>query len=124
MPNDVLIVEDDALIAMDLETLSTELGVSRVRIAARAADALAMIAEHAPEFALLDIGLDAGTSFEVADRLDTLRIPYAFVTGYPADIALANRFRDKPIVSKPFLREQLEAVLRGGPEPAASRERD
>ncbi|MCO5132498.1 MAG: response regulator [Xanthobacteraceae bacterium] len=117
MPNDVLIVEDDALIAIDFGAMIAELGVAQVRIAAHAAEALAMIADRAPEFALLDIGLDAGTSFEVADRLDALRVPYAFVTGYSADLALASRFHGKPVISKPFLRADLEAVLRPGPEP-------
>ncbi len=117
MPNDVLIVEDDALIAIDFGMMVTELGVPRVRTAAHAAEALAMIAEHPPDFALLDIGLDSGTSFEVADRLDALKIPYAFVTGYSADIALMSRFHGKPVLNKPFLRDELEAVLRAVPEP-------
>lgn len=118
MPNDVLIVEDDAIIAIDFEATIMELGIARVRTAAHAADALAMIAERAPDFALLDVGLGNDTSFEVADRLDALKIPYAFVTGYRADAALARRFADKPVLSKPCLREELEAALRGSPEPA------
>lgn len=118
MPNDVLIVEDDTIIAIDFEATIMELGVQRVRTATHAADALTMIAERTPDFALLDVGLGNATSFEVADRLDTLRIPYAFVTGYRADVALAARFAGRPVLSKPCLREELEAVLRGSPEPA------
>lgn len=124
MRNDVLIVEDDVLIATDLGTMISDLGVPRVRIAAHAAEALAMIADHAPAFALLDIGLDAGPSFEVADRLDALKIPYAFVTGYSADIVLANRFHGKPVIDKPFLPKEVEAVLRTDPEPAPPLEPD
>lgn len=118
MPNDVLIVEDDAIIAFDFEATIIELGIQQVRTAGYAADALAMIAERAPDFALLDVGLGDKTSFEVADRLDALKIPYAFVTGYRADVALASRFAGKPVLSKPCLREELEAVLRSSPEPA------
>jgi CheY-like chemotaxis protein len=118
MPNDVLIVEDDAIIAIDFEATILDLGVQQVRTAVHAADALAMIAERAPDFALLDVGLGNDTSFEVADRLDALKIPYAFVTGYRADVALASRFAGRPVLSKPCLREELEAVLRGSPEPA------
>lgn len=118
MPNDVLIVEDDTIIAIDFEVTVMELGVQNVRTALHAADALAMIAERAPDFALLDVGLGDDTSFEVADRLDALRIPYAFVTGYRADVALASRFAGRPVLSKPCLREELEAALRGSPEPA------
>jgi len=116
MPNDVLIVEDDAIIAIDFETTMMELGIERVRTAAHAADALAMIADRVPDFALLDVGLGNDTSFEVADRLDALKVPYAFVTGYRADIVLAGRFAGKPVLSKPCLRDELAAVLRGSPE--------
>ncbi|MGX9391047.1 response regulator [Nitrobacteraceae bacterium UC4446_H13] len=118
MPNDVLIVEDDAIIAIDFEATIMELGIQSVRTAAHASEALAMIAERAPDFALLDVGLGDDTSFVVADRLDALKIPYAFVTGYRADVALAARFAGKPVLNKPCLREELEAALRGSPEPA------
>jgi CheY-like chemotaxis protein len=118
MPNDVLIVEDDAIIAIDFEATIMELGIQSVRTAAHASEALAMIAERAPDFALLDVGLGDDTSFVVADRLDALKIPYAFVTGYRADVALASRFAGKPVLNKPCLREELEAALRGSPEPA------
>ena len=118
MPKDVLIVEDDTIIAIDFEVTIMELGIQQVRTAAHAADALAMIAEREPDFALLDVGLGNDTSFAVADRLDALKIPYAFVTGYHADPALASRFVGKAVLSKPCLREELEAILRGSPEPA------
>lgn len=114
MPNDVLIVEDDAIIAIDFEVMLMELGISHVRTAAHAAGALAMIAERAPDFALLNVRLGDDTSFEVADRLDALKIPCAFVTGYRTDVILASRFAGRPVLGKPFLREELEAVLRGG----------
>lgn len=118
MPNDILIVEDDAIIAIDFEATLLEMGVERVRIAAHGTDALAMIEERTPEFALLDVGLGNETSFDVAARLDELGVPFAFVTGYRADAALAKRFAGRAVLSKPWLREDLEAILRGSPAPA------
>ena len=118
MPNDVLIVEDDAIIAIDFEATMLEIGVERVRTASQTADALAMIDERAPDFALLDVGLGNETSFDVAAQLDELGIPFAFVTGYRADAALAKRLAGRPILNKPWLREDLEAILCGSPEPA------
>ena len=85
MPDDVLIVEDDAIIALDFEQTVAEFGVTSVRIASSVAQALAMIAELIPDFALLDIGLSEEKSFAVAKRLAALKIPFAFVTGYSDD---------------------------------------
>ena len=63
VPGDVLIVEDDAIIALDFEQTVAEFGVTSVRIASSVARALAMIAERIPDFALLDIGLSEEKSF-------------------------------------------------------------
>ncbi|MGB3867033.1 MAG: response regulator [Xanthobacteraceae bacterium] len=111
MPNDVLVVEDDAIIALDFETTITDMGVQQVRTATHVAQALAMIAERVPDFALLDVGLGTDTSFVVADQLDALKIPFAFVTGYRDDVALAGRSVARPVLNKPFLKEELAAVL-------------
>ncbi len=58
LPQDVLIVEDDPIIALDLEDTILGFGVTTVRTAANVVRALQMIADRAPEFALLDVGLD------------------------------------------------------------------
>lgn len=52
VPRDLLIVEDDVIIAIDLEQTVAELGVALARTASNVAQALAMIAERAPDFAL------------------------------------------------------------------------
>ena len=82
LPQDVLIVEDDPIIALDLEDTVLGLGVATVRTAGHVATALDMIAARTPDFALLDVGLVHENSFAIAERLTTLNIPFAFVTGY------------------------------------------
>src|SRR4030081_1466555 len=84
MPDDVLIVEDDPIIALDFEDTIRGFGVKLVRNAASVARALQMIAERQPDFALLDVGLIREKSFAIAERLDALKTPFAFVTGYGA----------------------------------------
>jgi CheY-like chemotaxis protein len=79
MPDDVLIVEDDPIIALDFEDIILGLGVKTVRTAATVAKALEMIAGRAPDFALLDVGLVREKSFAIAERLDMLDIPFGFV---------------------------------------------
>ena len=112
IPDDVLVVEDDAIIAMDLEDTILSFGVKTVRIAANVGRALAHIAERAPDFVLLDIGLVQEQSFAVAERLEALGIPFAFVTGYGADAAFPAAFLQKPRLPKPCATDALEAALR------------
>jgi DNA-binding NtrC family response regulator len=112
MPNDVLIVEDDPIIALGLEDTILGFGVATVRTAASVARALEMIAEREPDFALLDVGLVREKSFAIAERLEVLRIPFAFVTGYGAAGTFPARFASKPKLNKPCSTDALEQVLR------------
>jgi len=113
MPKDVLIVEDDPIIALDFEDTILGLGVKAVRTAASVAKALDLIADRAPDFALLDVGLVREKSFAIAERLDALKIPFVFVTGYGADARLPTAFVDKPRLPKPYSTAALEAALKG-----------
>jgi CheY-like chemotaxis protein len=69
-----------------------------------------MIDERAPDFALLDVALSREKSFEVAERLDVMKIPFAFVTGYGGD-RVAAAFADRPRLPKPCSSEALLSVL-------------
>lgn len=113
VPADVLVVEDDAIIALDFEDTIVGFGVKTVRTAATVSRALQLIDERAPDFALLDIGLLQEKSFAVAERLDTLGIPFAFVTGYDGAVALPAAFAGRPRLPKPCTTDALEAVLKG-----------
>jgi CheY-like chemotaxis protein len=116
MPGDVLIVEDDPIIAIFLEDTILGFGVKTVRTAGSVARALDMIADRAPEFALLDVGLVREKSFAIAERLEALRIPFVFVTGYCADASLPAGFRDRPRLLKPCSTDALRAVLQSHPK--------
>ena len=111
MPNDVLIVEDDPIIALDCEDTLLGFGVKSVRTASSVAKALVMIDQRPPDFALLDVSLIREKSFAVAERLDGLKIPYAFVTGYGADARLPAAFTGKPRLPKPYSTDALRALL-------------
>jgi CheY-like chemotaxis protein len=111
MPDDVLIVEDDPLIALDFEQTVLGFGAKTVRTAPNVARALEMIACRAPDFALLDIGLIREKSFAIAERLDALGIPFVFVTGY--EVMLPAPFANRPKLPKPFSTEALKALMSG-----------
>ena len=112
LPGDVLIVEDDPIIALDFEDTILGFGVKTVRTAGNVARALEMIAERAPDFALLDVGLVRKKSFAIAERLDALKIPFVFVTGYGVDVRLPAALADKPRLPKPYSSDALKALLR------------
>lgn len=112
LPRDVLIVEDDPLIALDFEQTILGFGVEVVRSARDVATALQMIRTRAPDFALLDVGLVREKSFAIAEKLDGLKIPFAFVTGYGRDVKLPPAFADRPRLPKPCPADALLAVLR------------
>ncbi len=111
MPGDVLIVEDDPIIALDFEDTILGFGVKEVRTAGNVAKALEMIAVQAPDFALLDVGLVREKSFAIAERLDELKIPFIFVTGYGVDVRLPAALADKPRLPKPYSSDALKVLL-------------
>jgi CheY-like chemotaxis protein len=110
LPNDVLIVEDDPIIALDFEDTISGFGVAAVRTAGNVARALSMIEQRRPDFALLDVALAREKSFEVAERLAALDIPFVFVTGYGGDRVVAA-FADRPRLPKPCPSEALLATM-------------
>jgi DNA-binding response OmpR family regulator len=106
----VLIVEDEMLVAMLIEDTVMDLGLEVVGPMMRLETALEAAANEAFDFAILDINLAGKTSFPVADCLVERGIPFMFASGYGA-AGLSERYRDAPIVQKPFAPHQLEAML-------------
>jgi CheY-like chemotaxis protein len=112
VPADVLIVEDDPIIAIDFEDRLLGFGVEHVRTVASVARALDAIAHQAPEFAFLDVELVREKSFAIAERLVALKIPFVFVTGYGAETRIPPEFADVPRLQKPCSSDVMEAALR------------
>jgi CheY-like chemotaxis protein len=112
LPLNVLVVEDDPIIALDFEQTILGFGVERVRTASNVAKALKLICDNAPDFALLDVALSRENSFAVADKLAALKIPFVFVTGYGDHVTLPAPFAGTVRLPKPCSTEVLEGVLR------------
>jgi len=112
VPADVLIVEDDPIIAIDFEDRLLGFGVTSVRTVGSVAQALAAIAARAPDFALLDVELGREKSFAVAERLTAAQIPFVFVTGYGAETSIPAAFKARPRLQKPCSSDALETALR------------
>lgn len=112
LPKDVLIVEDNMIIALDAESSILRAGVETVRVASSVAQAMQAIASRPPDFALLDINLGRETSFVVAEHLDSLGIPFVFTTGYGEDIAFPPKLLGIPRIRKPYTGDALLMAMR------------
>ncbi|WP_020181299.1 response regulator [Methylopila sp. M107] len=108
----ILLVEDEAMIAMLVEDMLTDSGATVVGPASGVKAALDAISNHEIDGALLDVNLGGERSFEVADALASRNIPFVFVTGYGGG-DVSDRFPDAPTLQKPFVTSDLERALSG-----------
>lgn len=106
----VLIVEDEALIAMMAEDMLESLGCTIVAIAASVRDAMAAIGAHAFDVAILDVNLNGERSMRVASGLKAAERRFVFTTGYGSDGVDAEH-GDVPVLTKPYALADLEAAL-------------
>lgn len=102
-----LIVEDQLLIAIDLEQILEDVGVTVLNTLTSSRDALEFLADSAPDFAILDVNLGQGTSEPIARLLAGRQTPFLFATGYGDDGAIPEDMTGVPIIRKPFERDAL-----------------
>jgi len=107
----VLIVEDEGLIALDIEAALTDAGYEVVGIAASVDKALKILDEKGCDAAVLDANLSGDPTTPIADKLRALRIPFLVVSGYHS-LDRAGAFADAPFLSKPYTLEALVATVR------------
>jgi len=106
----IMIVEDEALVAMILEDQLEELGISIVAICANVSEAMKAIEKSAPAAAILDVNLGGQLVYPVADRLIDRGIPFVFVTGYGRE-SVDQRYSFVKVLEKPVERQALEGVF-------------
>ena len=108
----VLVVEDEALIAMNVQEMLDALGCVVVGAPTRVEEALAAVEDGGIDAVVLDVNLSGQPSFPVADALAARRVPFVFATGYGVH-ALREDLRDRPVLPKPFVMGELERALAG-----------
>lgn len=107
----ILIVEDQALIAMELRDYLLRAGVTVVGPAGRLKQAVSKAEEEALDAALLDVDLNGERCWPVAEALARRNIPFAFTTGFAPAIVAPERFATRPVLSKPYREKTVLAVL-------------
>ncbi|HEY5048133.1 MAG TPA: response regulator [Rhizomicrobium sp.] len=109
----VLIIEDEPIIALDLENLVTELGHEVVGTAATREQAVKLAYAKKPGLILADINLGEGGSGidAVSEILNSFDIPVIFVTAYPEKLLTGERPEPTYLIAKPFLPETVQATV-------------
>ncbi|AXV15589.1 signal transduction histidine kinase [Neorhizobium sp. SOG26] len=98
---ELLLVEDQMLIAADVEAMLADHGINKVTTTPSAADAFRRLKEYTPDFAILDVNLGSGTSLPIAEELIRRDIPFVFATGYSDRSIIPSSF-SAPVVRKPY----------------------
>ncbi len=97
----ILVVEDEALIAAQIEDVLRDAGYVVLGPASRLADAFDQFYRARPNAALLDINVAGESSFPLAEFLTAKDVPFAFCSGYGEAGAVPEQFRHVPVIAKP-----------------------
>ncbi|MDB5441387.1 MAG: Phyllosphere-induced regulator PhyR [Caulobacteraceae bacterium] len=113
LATDVLIIEDEPVIAADIEALVRELGHNVLDIAATRGEAQDSVARHKPGLVLADIQLADGSSGidAVKDILARYDVPVIFITAFPERLLTGERPEPTFLITKPFQPETVKAAI-------------
>jgi DNA-directed RNA polymerase specialized sigma24 family protein len=113
LATDVLIIEDEPVIAADIEALVKELGHRVVDIATTRSEALDAVLNKAPGLVLADIQLADGSSGidAVKDILARFNVPVIFITAFPERLLTGERPEPTFLITKPFQPDTVKAAI-------------
>ena len=113
MATDILIIEDEPLIAMDLEALVEGLGHNVSGVARTRSEAVKLAGTKRPGLILADIQLADGSSGldAVNDLLKAFEVPVIFITAYPERFLTGERPEPAFLIAKPFQPANVSAVI-------------
>ena len=103
----ILIVEDDAFIALDLEDVFEGAGFEVVGIVATVDAALSLLRRESVDVAVLDYNLGVETSIPIAQTLDRKGVPFLFLSGQTRRVVLSDSGVEPLVLSKPFVPDHL-----------------
>jgi CheY-like chemotaxis protein len=107
----VLIVEDELIIAMELETLLGRLGCVVLDTAPTVKRALRALTHEQPEVAVLDMNLQGERATPVAEALHEQGVPFVLVTGYGSERLPEKALQEAPRLRKPVNDNQLASAI-------------
>lgn len=109
----VMIIEDEPLIAMDIESIVRDLGHEVVGVAVTRDEAVELAGEKSPTLVLADIHLaDQSSGIDaVKDILSRTSVPVIFITAYPERLLTGERPEPTFLITKPFQRSTVKATI-------------
>ena len=107
----VLIVEDELIIAMELESLLRRLGCIVLDAVSTIQQALRMLESELPDFAVLDVNLNGQRVTPVAEALRQQGVPFVLVTGWGSERLHEKVLQDAPYLRKPVNAQQLGRAI-------------
>ncbi len=109
----VLIIEDEPIIAADIESLVEDLGHTVDNIAATHADAVKAVSDKKPGLVLADVQLADGSSGieAVEEILKSFDVPVIFITAFPERLLTGDKPEPAYLISKPFKPENVKAAI-------------
>jgi DNA-directed RNA polymerase specialized sigma24 family protein len=110
---DVMIIEDEPIIAMDLEAVLESLGHRVTGVARTEKEALALASAKRPKLILADIQLADGSSgLDAVNRiLANFTVPVIFITAFPERLLTGEKPEPAFLITKPFLPDMVKAVV-------------
>jgi CheY-like chemotaxis protein len=110
---EVLIIEDEPIIAMDIETIVRDLGHSVTGVAVTRDEAVAQAMARRPGLVLADIQLadDSSGIDAVKDILQEFQVPVIFITAFPERLLTGERPEPTFLITKPFQRSTVKAAI-------------
>jgi DNA-directed RNA polymerase specialized sigma24 family protein len=110
---DVLIIEDEPMIAMDLESIVEGLGHRVTGVARTHAEAVKAVGQHKPGLVLADIQLADGSSGldAVNEMLGSFEVPVIFITAYPDRLLTGERPEPAFLITKPYQPDTVKAIV-------------
>lgn len=97
----ILIVEDEFLLAMDLQSLLNDIGYKNIDLANDVSRAFELLDTASPTFAILDVNIGRDPVFPVAEKLASRDVPFVFLTGLSRE-KLPVEWQSYPVLSKPI----------------------
>jgi len=134
LPQHVLLVEDNMIIALDTEEMLEQIGIERVDVESNAYDAIAAIRRTSPDFAILDYNLgdescapvagELSARFAILDynlgdescapvagELSARGVPFILATGHSKDFRTLGELGAVDLMTKPYTRAAIEQAL-------------
>lgn len=106
----VLVVEDESMVAMLIEDMLLDLGHHVVATSGNMSNASKLVSDSSADLAILDVNLNGEETYPLAASLTSRKIPFIFATGYGSS-GIKTEWSGVPVLQKPFQARELAVAI-------------